>query len=297
MRHKKCGAFGRMVLMTVFSDRPRQTHSDMTLASNVAVNLLHSQLRRWRYSRQAICSESEPTIPGCGCSAKLDARDIVLPKWMRNELAIVDKYDMIPSYQLPRIMIGSQLGWSDVPLLISSTGVTLNILLDLLIISKFHLGSWTRTPTVNDQALIRLACDMTLAIFGPAYFLTSPKRCIDVTKPPRVRSNLASKRSTFWHAHQLPRLQNQPSGMLFIYGSLAKSSLWVKTKRRHGPFFKSIRWGLIMVPVQAPEASTLAFMGHRWGRWRALIGSNSQRPKVWRHDSTGFDSSNLGCLH
>lgn len=41
----------------------------------------------------------------------------------------------------------------DVPLLINSTSFIINIVLDLLIISKFHVGSWK--PTINDQALIK----------------------------------------------------------------------------------------------------------------------------------------------
>ena len=57
----------------------------------------------------------------------------------------------------------------DVPVVISSTKFIVNIILDLLIISKFHVGS--RAPTVIGQALIRLACDMTSALCGLAYFI------------------------------------------------------------------------------------------------------------------------------
>jgi len=57
----------------------------------------------------------------------------------------------------------------DVPLLISSTKFVVNIILDLLIISWFHVGS--HTPTVNTQALIRMACDLTSASTGLLYFL------------------------------------------------------------------------------------------------------------------------------
>ena len=57
----------------------------------------------------------------------------------------------------------------DVPLIISSTSIAINILLDLLIISKFHIGSWT--PTIIHQALIRLACDLTSALAGLIYFI------------------------------------------------------------------------------------------------------------------------------
>jgi len=59
----------------------------------------------------------------------------------------------------------------DIPLLISSVKFVVNIILDLLIISRFHVGE--RTPSVNDQAAIRLACDLASAFVGLAYFLYS----------------------------------------------------------------------------------------------------------------------------
>ena len=43
-------------------------------------------------------------------------------------------------------------------------------------------------------------------------------------------------------------------------------------------FFNTIRWGLVMVPVQALEATSLAFVGHRWGAWRRDIGTNTLKP-------------------
>ena len=47
--------------------------------------------------------------------------------------------------------------------------------------------------------------------------------------------------------------------------------------------FNTIRWGLVMVPVQALEASTLTFVGHRWGQWRARVGAEITKPKAtWR---------------
>ena len=56
----------------------------------------------------------------------------------------------------------------DVPLLISSVKVVVNIALDLTIISKFHVGGWT--PDINLQAGIRLSCDMIAAVSGLLYF-------------------------------------------------------------------------------------------------------------------------------
>lgn len=42
--------------------------------------------------------------------------------------------------------------------------------------------------------------------------------------------------------------------------------------------FNTIRWGLVMVPVQSLEATTLAFVGHQWGDWRREIGKGQRRP-------------------
>jgi len=58
---------------------------------------------------------------------------------------------------------------SDIPLLISSTKFFINIILDMLIISKFHVGSFK--PTVNMQAIIQLCCNMSSAVIGLVYFI------------------------------------------------------------------------------------------------------------------------------
>lgn len=49
--------------------------------------------------------------------------------------------------------------------------------------------------------------------------------------------------------------------------------------------FNTIRWGLIMVPVQALETSTLAFVGHNWAFFRA--SKESQYPKASRKEVLG----------
>ncbi|UKZ80831.1 hypothetical protein TrVFT333_008596 [Trichoderma virens FT-333] len=57
----------------------------------------------------------------------------------------------------------------DVPLVISSIKFAVNIILDLLIISRYHVGSFE--PTVNMQGIIQLVCNLTAALAGLAYFL------------------------------------------------------------------------------------------------------------------------------
>jgi hypothetical protein len=65
------------------------------------------------------------------------------------------------------LLVHASVDHPDIPLLINSTKFI--IMLDLLVISRFHVSSFTLT--VNTQALIRLACDMTSALSGLAYFI------------------------------------------------------------------------------------------------------------------------------
>ncbi|KAJ6439024.1 Vegetative incompatibility protein HET-E-1 [Purpureocillium lavendulum] len=57
----------------------------------------------------------------------------------------------------------------DVPLVLSSAKFAINIILDLLLISTFHVG--TREPTVEMQAGIHLTCNMVSALLSVLYFL------------------------------------------------------------------------------------------------------------------------------
>ncbi|KAL2843246.1 hypothetical protein BJX68DRAFT_270255 [Aspergillus pseudodeflectus] len=62
----------------------------------------------------------------------------------------------------------------DVPFVISSMKVLVNIILDFLIISTFHVGTWT--PDIAMQAGIRLTCDMVapslaFSIFYPQCYI------------------------------------------------------------------------------------------------------------------------------
>lgn len=56
-----------------------------------------------------------------------------------------------------------------VPLWISSTKFLINLILDFLFLSKFQLIPIQ--PSATLQALIRMACDLSAALFGLLYFL------------------------------------------------------------------------------------------------------------------------------
>ncbi|KAH7036396.1 hypothetical protein B0J12DRAFT_713363 [Macrophomina phaseolina] len=178
----------------------------------------------------------------------------------------------------------------DIPLLVSSTKFLLNILLDLLLISTFHVGA--HAPTINTQAAIRLACDLAAAFAGAAYFLLS-------TRPVGAADGRA--RPAFFSLAAL-RLLLPPGALTFAESAVRNALyLWlvsgiVAMGNEYATawgVFTTIRWGLVMVPVQALEATALAFVGHAWGAWRGQVGagvtggsssSSRRRAKAERRD-------------
>ena len=168
------------------------------------------------------------------------------------------------------------LDMPDIPLLISSTKVAVNIVLDRLVISTFHVGSWI--PTINMQAGIRLGCDMISAFVGLLYF-------ISVTSIARTNGKL------HWHG-EIPSIKAflillKPDLITFLESAIRNALyLWlvsgiVSMSADYATawgVFTTIRWGLVMVPVQALEATTLAFVGHEWGQWRSRANATSN----WR---------------
>ncbi|KAF9892010.1 hypothetical protein FE257_002974 [Aspergillus nanangensis] len=167
----------------------------------------------------------------------------------------------------------------DVPLLISSVKVVVNIVLDLLVVSKFHVGNWS--PNVNMQAAIRLSCDLLAALSGLVYFYQ--------TSTSRAETRYG------WHGGKtmlsLPALFTlfKPGSITFLESAIRNTLyLWLvagivamsKDYATAWGVFTTIRWGLVMVPVQALEATSLAFVGHTWasrdvgghrGRWKKFL--------------------------
>lgn len=173
----------------------------------------------------------------------------------------------------------------DVPLIISSVKFAVNILLDLLVISKFHVG--TLKPFVNTQASIRLACDVSSAFVGVIYFVYATTI--------RPQSSVEQKGATIPSLRGL-KILLRPGIITFLESAIRNALyLWLV----HGivsmgsdyatawGVFNTIRWGLVMVPVQALEATSLAFIGHAWGRWRREMGVESRKPKMSRRHLTG----------
>lgn len=170
----------------------------------------------------------------------------------------------------------------DVPLVISSTKVATNIILDLLIISKFHVGS--HSPSINTQAWIRMSCDLTAVACGLLYFLFISLR-IQKSDPDSIGHAKASFAALFVLI---------PPGIWTFFESALRNAiyLWLisgivgmgSNYATAWGVFNTIRWGVIMVPVLSLEQSTLAFVGHAWGRWRAEVAPTERRPEASRRD-------------
>ncbi|KAH7162045.1 hypothetical protein B0J13DRAFT_632834 [Dactylonectria estremocensis] len=183
----------------------------------------------------------------------------------------------------------------DVPLVISSIKFAINIILDLLIISRFHVGSFK--PSVNTQGIIQLVCNLVAAFGGLCYFFwahTLP--ALRKVKQRRSSSNLDrhdfSARHELWPTLEALRILIRP-GLIFFIESAIRNALYLwlvanivslgSVYSTAWGVFNTIRWGLVMVPVQALEATSLQFVGHNWGAWRHKVGISTRRAKAdWR---------------
>ncbi|CAG8422351.1 unnamed protein product, partial [Penicillium salamii] len=162
----------------------------------------------------------------------------------------------------------------DVPLIISSSKFIVNIVLDLLIISRFHIGR--SEPTVVSQATIRLVCDCLSALTGLAYFANIVKS----------RKREAGDRRYFEISISALKTLLRPSTYTFLESALRNAIyLWIAHEivqlgedyATAWGVFNTIRWGLVMVPVLALETSTLTFIGHNWGHFRASKETENPR--------------------
>ncbi|KAH8427611.1 uncharacterized protein LDX57_005323 [Aspergillus melleus] len=154
----------------------------------------------------------------------------------------------------------------DVPLLISTVKVVVNIVLDLLVISKFHVGGWT--PNVNIQAVIRLSCDMIAAVSGLVYFIITTNRTQTQNKRPWSREMInLSALFTLLKPGSLTFVESAIRNTLYLWLVAGIVSMSADYATAWG-IFTTIRWGLVMVPVQALEATSLAFVGHVWASFK-----------------------------
>ncbi|KAI9757377.1 MAG: hypothetical protein M4579_003491 [Chaenotheca gracillima] len=176
----------------------------------------------------------------------------------------------------------------DVPLLISSVKFAVNIILDLLTISRFHVGHFA--PSINTQASVRLACDMSSAMLGLLYFVSVMSLRRGHRSAEAQRSRLREVLPSLAALKILIRpglitfLESAVRNALYLWLVAGIVSMGSDYATAWG-VFNTIRWGLVMVPVQALEATSLTFIGHAWGRWRrTAITSENRRPKASRSE-------------
>ncbi|KAL8868233.1 MAG: hypothetical protein Q9174_005121 [Haloplaca sp. 1 TL-2023] len=138
-----------------------------------------------------------------------------------------------------------------------------------------------------------MACDITAALAGLIYFAYIAR---GLHRRERDDSHPHGTRLRLFSIDALKALI-PPSTYTFIESALRNALyLWLvssivslgETYSTAWGVFNTIRWGLVMVPVQALEASTLAFVGHNWGQWRATVGANVHRAKASKRDLIGM---------
>ncbi|KAG8408768.1 hypothetical protein J3458_019785 [Metarhizium acridum] len=167
----------------------------------------------------------------------------------------------------------------DAPLVLSGIKFAANIVLDMLLISTFHVGR--HTPSVNMQAGIQVTCNLTAAFSGLAYLLAVHRRRKQENEEEHEegeREGDGGGRSTI----PKPSIQALqvlgPRGVLTFIESTVRNALYLwlitnitslgTTYATAWSVFNTIRWGLVMVPISALEATTLTFVGHDWGIWK-----------------------------
>ncbi|CEL63095.1 hypothetical protein RSOLAG1IB_05135 [Rhizoctonia solani AG-1 IB] len=164
----------------------------------------------------------------------------------------------------------------DVPFMISLCRTLANIILDFIFLSTFRVKT-IREPTVNTQASIRMACNGIGCIAGLLYFVYVVRRL-----------RLDEERKSVWMPKWSSLVALAKPGMHTLIESAVRNALYLWLI--HGivdlgsdyatawGIFNTIRWGLVMVPVNALAATSATFVGHEWGLWRerALTRGSTQ---------------------
>ncbi|PFH58216.1 hypothetical protein XA68_14015 [Ophiocordyceps unilateralis] len=173
----------------------------------------------------------------------------------------------------------------DVALVLSCIKFAVNIILDLLLISTLKVGSFE--PTANLQAGIHLTCNLAATFGALAYFLIKnsdqhkgqerDQERDQERGRERVAPSLWALKVLLWPA--IPTFaESAIRNSLYLWLVTTIVSMGTIYATAWG-VFNTIRWGFVMVPVSALEATTLAFVGHNWSRWRSNIGITTLQPR------------------
>ncbi|KAJ3156904.1 hypothetical protein HDU86_003439 [Geranomyces michiganensis] len=146
----------------------------------------------------------------------------------------------------------------DIPLVINVLKTVLNIALDLIFLSTFRV--YSGTPTANTQGGLRLFCDGMAALAGIAYFFYS-------ARGPGMMPSLGALKELARPA-VFTFSESAIRNALYLWQVAKIVSLGADYATAWG-VFNTIRWGILMVPANAFEQAALAFVGHRWGEYKA----------------------------
>ncbi|KAG8685761.1 hypothetical protein FRC08_012926 [Ceratobasidium sp. 394] len=158
----------------------------------------------------------------------------------------------------------------DVPLAISLFKTAANIILDFIFLSTFRVHT-SHPPTVNTQASIRMACNGLGCLAGLVYLFYVVRRL-------RKHHRMEESAKTVWVPTLGSFIALAKPGLHTAAESAIRNALYLWLI--HGivnlgsdyatawGIFNTIRWGLVMVPVNALSATSSTFVGHEWGIWR-----------------------------
>ncbi|KAF9053440.1 hypothetical protein BJ165DRAFT_1447523 [Panaeolus papilionaceus] len=185
-------------------------------------------------------------------------------------------FDALASTVNSAVGLGTRaLDQPDVPLVMSSVQTLIQIILELALVSTVRIKSFN--PTIHTIATIRLVCNLTGAFVGLMYF-------VYLSRKARARVHMSTLR---WFSYPAFAELFKPGRWTFTESAIRNAIyLWQirnvvsmgQTYATAWGVFNTIRWGLVMVPVQALEATSNAFVGHRWGIYQE---SKSDSRATW----------------
>lgn len=186
-----------------------------------------------------------------------------------------------------------------IPLVVNFVKISANILLDILILSNWRIGKGWFTPNVNTQAMIRCFCELCAVVCGLTLYTIKSRHIIAAERSRQTMASHSPERHDEFgdigpngkKATLMPTLASlvilgRPGIFTMLESGFRNSIyLWlvtgvVKAGMTYATawgVFNTIRWGVVMVPVYALEASSGTFVGHRWGVWRSRVGAGMGR--------------------
>lgn len=220
----------------------------------------------------------------CGAAAKFT--DAFVPRETRSEsvqyVRIASFSALFSAVDVAVSVSTRTLDRPDVPLVISTMKTLVNIILDVLLLSKYRPNKSIDVDAIT-QVTIRLSCDAVGALVGLIYFLAiaRKRRCLGKPKVSGLKKLLLPGSYTF--------VESAVRNALYLWLVAGIVDLGKDYATAWG-VFNTIRWGLVsgrisrlddrgvanpicmmqvMVPVYALEATSNTFVGHQWGVWKA----------------------------